>query len=441
MAERPEDGPKRRAGGDKPAATLVVTNIRACLTMAAGEPGPLAGERQEATGTLKDAAIAAAGDKLVYVGPASGLPAAVRVAPDAVRVDAAGGIALPGFVDCHTHVVFAGWRAGEFAQRVAGSSYQQILEAGGGILRTVAATRAAGEEDLVDATRARLERMLVSGTTTIEAKSGYGLTLADEAKILRVIRRLDGTGPWELVPTLLGAHALPAEYRDDRDGYIDLVLEMIETLADRAAFIDAFCEIGAFTGRECRKVLERGRRAGLGIKLHADQLSDCGGALLAAELHAVSADHLDFVTPEATTALAAAGTIAVMLPTVPLYVMARRQAPAARLQAAGVPLALASDFNPGTSPVESMGVVVALACLLMRMSPEAALVAATRNAAWAAGRGDRVGSLEAGKQADLQVYAIGEPAELPYRFGQLAPSVVVKKGHIVAAAGELLAGR
>ena len=439
MGGRPEGESKPRAGGEKPAATLVVTNIRACLTMAGGEPGPLAGERQGETTVLRDAAIAAAGDKLVYVGPASGLPAAVRVAPDALRVDAAGGIALPGFVDCHTHVVFAGWRAGEFAQRVAGASYQQILEAGGGILRTVDATRAAGEEELVDATRARLERMLVAGTTTIEAKSGYGLTLADEAKILRVVRRLDGTGPWDLVPTLLGAHALPAEYRDDRDGYVELVLEMIETLADRAAFVDVFCEIGAFTVRECRKILERGRRAGLGIKLHADQLSDCGGALLAAELQAVSADHLDFVTPEATAALAGAGTIAVMLPTVPLYVMARRQAPAARLQAAGVPLALATDFNPGTSPVESMGVVVALACLLMRMSPEAALVAATRNAAWAVGRGDRVGSLEAGKQADLQVYAIDEAAELPYRFGQIAPSVVVKKGRIVAAEGELSA--
>jgi imidazolonepropionase len=246
-------------------------------------------------------------------------------------------------------------------------------------------------------------------------------------------------GPWDVIPTLLGAHALPPEYADDRDGYVALVLQMIATLSDRAAFVDAFCEIGAFTARECRKVLEAALEAGLGIKLHADQLSDTGGAALAAELGANSADHLDYISVEGMEAMAAAGTIAVMLPSVPLYVGARRQAPAARLQSAGVPLALATDFNPGTSPVDSMGLVVALGCLLMRMSPEAALVAATRNAAHAVRRGDMLGTLEVGKQADLQIYAVDEYAQLPYRFGQLTPAVVIKKGRVVAEDGVFVA--
>ena len=434
MGERREP-----AAGEKPLATLVVTGIHACLTMAHGDPGPAAGADQEEVALLADAALAARGKELVYVGPANRMPEAVRVAKDAVRVDAGGGVVLPGFIDCHTHLVFAGWRATEFAQRIAGASYQQILAAGGGILSTVAATRAATEEELTERAQRRLERMICCGTTTVEAKSGYGLSLADEAKILRVVRRLDGIGPWDVVPTLLGAHALPAEFADDRDGYIALVEEMIETLADRAAFVDVFCEVGAFTSRECRKVLEAGRKAGLGVKLHADQLSDSGGATLAAELGANSADHLDFVSVEGMAALAEAGVIGVMLPSVPLYVGARRQAPAARLQSAGVPLALATDFNPGTSPIDSMGVIVALACLQMRMSPAAALVAATRNAAYAVGRGETLGSLQAGMQADLQVYAIDDYAELPYRFGQVLPSVVIKAGRVVAEEGEFVA--
>jgi len=430
------DERQEAAGGDKPHATLVVTGIRSCLTMTNGSAGPAAGDAQESVGELRDAAIAARGKELIYVGPATRMPAAVRVASDAVRVDAGGGVVLPGFVDCHTHLVFAGWRAGELGHRIAGASYQQILAAGGGILSTVAATRAASEEELTDRAERRLEHMIACGTTTVEAKSGYGLTLADEAKLLRVARRLDGIGPWEVVPTLLGAHALPPEYADDRNGYVALVEEMIDTLSDRAAFADAFCEVGAFTSRECARVLEKGREAGLGVKLHADQLSDTNGAALAAELDAVSADHLDFISVTGMAALATAGVIAVMLPSVPLYVGAHRQAPAARLQSAGVPLALATDFNPGTSPVDSMGVIVALGCLLMRMSPAAALVAATRNAAYAVGRGDRIGTLEVGKQADLQIYGVDEYAELPYRFGQLVPSIVIKSGSVVAAEGE-----
>jgi len=433
MRNRPERG---RADAGKPVVDLVVTGIRQCLTMAGGPDGPLAGDRQEGIGLLEDAALAATGDRLVYVGKANGLPAAVRVTGDAERIDAGGGVVLPGFVDPHTHLVFAGWRADEFALRVGGAGYRQILEAGGGILSTVEATRAAGEEELIELAAVRLRRMIALGSTTVEVKSGYGLTLADEAKTLRVVRRLDGIGPWELIPTLLGAHALPGGYADDREGYVELVEEMIDTLADRAEYVDAFCEVGAFTVRECRRVLEAGRDAGLGVKLHADQLNDSGGALLAAELEATSADHLDHVSGEGRRALAEAGVVGVLLPGVPLYLMSRRQAPAGRLQATGVPLALATDFNPGTCPIESMGTIVALACMLLRMSPEAALLAATRNAAWAVGRGDRVGTLEPGRQADLQLYDVDDYRQLPYRFGQLRPRVVVKRGGVVARDGD-----
>ncbi len=257
------------ASGEKPQATLVVTGIRTCLTMAAGGGGPAIGEVQEQVGDLLDAAIAVRGKDLIYVGPANRLPATIRVAPDAVRVDAGGGVVLPGFIDCHTHLIFAGWRTTEFVQRIAGASYQQILASGGGIHNTVERTRVASEEKLTKDCQGRLNRMLCSGTTTVEAKSGYGLTLADEAKILRVAGRLDGIGPWDVIPTLLGAHALPGEYSENRDGYVELVEEMIETLADRAVFVDAFCEIGAFTSRECHLIEGFQERGRIGTSLSA----------------------------------------------------------------------------------------------------------------------------------------------------------------------------
>lgn len=418
----------------KATATLVVRGIKQCLTMGAGD-GPRVGDEQNDVGVIEDAAIAAAGDQIIYVGPASGLLREVREAPDVVRIDAEQGVVLPGFVDPHTHLLFGGWRPAEFGQRIAGESYQEILAAGGGILSTVAATRALGEEELVEIGRRRLQRMLAMGTTTVEAKSGYGLSLEDESKLVRAARRLASTEVVEVVPTLLGAHALPPEYREDRQAYIRLVIEMIEALGDRVEYVDAFCETGAFSVEECREVFAAAQRAGLGIKLHADQLGDTGGAALAAEVGAVSADHLDYVSPAGIAAMASAGVVSVLLPSVPMYLMSQHQAPAAALQRAGVPVALATDFNPGTSPVESMAVIVALACMLLRMSPAAALVAATRNAACAIGRGDRIGSLDVGKQADLQIYAVSDYRMLPYRFGQLPPRIVIKRGSVALDGG------
>lgn len=412
-------------------ATLVVRGIGQCLTVAGGDPGPRSGDGQEEIGLVEEAAVAAAGDRIVYAGPAGGLLGRVRIANDAIRIDAGGGLVMPGFVDPHTHLLFAGWRAGEFGMRVGGAGYGEILAAGGGILDTVERTRAATEEELVAIGARRLARMLELGTTTLEAKSGYGLEMSAEAKLVRAARRLAQTEPTDLVVTLLAAHAVPREYRDNRERYLTEVERMVSALADRVDYVDAFCEEGAFSVEECRRVFRAARAAGLGAKLHADQLGDGGGAALAAEVGAVSADHLDYVSRAGIDALASAGTVAVLLPSVPLYVMSSRQAPAARLQGAGVPIALATDFNPGTSPVESMGVVVALACMLLRMSPEAALVAATRNAAAAIGLADRVGSLEAGKLADLQIYDVDDYRMLPYRFGQLRPRMVIKRGRVV----------
>lgn len=416
------------APSTKQLATLIIRGLRQCLTMAGGDPGPASGDTQSDVGLIEDAAIAADGERLIYAGPATGLLSRVKVASDAVQIDAGGGIVLPGFVDPHTHLLFGGWRAGEFDLRIEGAGYQEILASGGGILSTVEATRALSEEQLVEIGSRRLRRMLAAGTTTVEAKSGYGLSALHEAKLVRAARRLAATETSDVVVTLLGAHAVPAEHRHDRDSYLRLVQEMIGTLADRVEFVDAFCEQGAFSVPECRHLFEFAKQNGLRAKLHADQLTEGGGAELAAEVGAISADHLDYVSTAGIAAMAGAGVIAVLLPSVPLYVMSRRQAPAARLIGAGVPVALATDFNPGTSPVESMGLIVALACMLMQMSPAAALVAATRNAAWAIGRGEQIGTLEPGKLADLQLYEVSDYRMLPYRFGQLRPCQVIKRG-------------
>ncbi len=421
--------------GGKTVATLVVRGIRQCLTMAGGTTYPQRGVDQGNVGLVEDAAVAVAGEEIVYAGPASGVLSTVRVAADAVSLDADGGVLIPGFVDPHTHLLFGGWRPGEFAQRIDGASYSEILQAGGGILSTVTATRACSEEDLVEIGARRLRRMLSAGTTTVEAKSGYGLSAADEAKLVRAARRLAATEATDVVVTLLAAHAMPPEHRDRREGYLSLVEEMIATLADRIDYVDAFCEEGAFSVPECRRVFAAAADAQCGIKIHADQLGDTGGAELASEVGAVSADHLDYISTAGIAALAGAGVVAVLLPSVPLYLMSRRQAPARRLQAAGVPIALATDFNPGTSAIESMGLIVALACTLLGMTPEAALVAATTNAAHAIGQGDVVGRLEPGMRADLQIYSAHDYRMLPYRFGQLRPRWVIKRGRLVAGEG------
>lgn len=359
-------------------------------------------------------------------------------AVDVERLDGGGGTLVPGFVDPHTHLPWAGSREHEFAQRLAGKTYQEIAAAGGGILSTVAATRASGEEALAQGVLARLDRMLAGGTTTAEAKSGYGLNLADELKQLRAIARAAAVHPVELVPTLLAAHEVPAEVRaggaGGRERFLDLVCEEIvpaAAAAGLARFCDVFCEEGVFTAAESRRVLEAGVRHGLAPRLHADEFVDSGGAALAAELGALSADHLIAVTPEGIAALAAAGVTAVLLPGTSFFLMKNRYAPARRLIEAGVPVALATDCNPGSSYTESMPMIFVLAVFQLGLSIEEALTAATLNAACCLGLGAEIGSIEPGKRADLVLLDAPNLLHLAYHYGVNPVAAVVKGGSVV----------
>jgi imidazolonepropionase len=335
-------------------------------------------------------------------------------------VDAGGRVVMPGFVDAHTHLVFAGHRAAEFEQRCAGVTYQQIAAAGGGICATVRATRAATEEELIQATRQHIDWLLRAGTTTAEVKSGYGLTTGDELKMLRAIRRLNESGPLRLVPTFLGAHEVPDEYRDRRDAYLDLIVnEMLPRIAAEklAEFCDVFCEEGVFTIAETRRVLDCARAHGLGLRLHADQLSNSGGAQLAAELRAATADHLEHTGAAGIAALAEAGVQPVLLPG-SVYAQGLHRYPDARAMIdAGLAVVLASDFNPGSSPIASMPMILSLACTQMKMTPAEAITAATINAAHSLGRGAVLGSLEAGKLADFVIHNYADYREIIYWVG------------------------
>jgi imidazolonepropionase len=355
------------------------------------------------------------------------------VAPDAVIVDAGGGTVLPGFVDPHTHVVYAGDRREELRRRLAGATYAEIAAGGGGILSTVLATRAASEDALVESAGTRLSEMLRSGTTTAEAKSGYGLETAAELKMLRAIRRLNDTQPIELAATFLGAHEIPGEYRDRRADYIDLLIrEMIPAVAAEglAEWCDVFCETGVYTPDESRAILAAAAKAGLRLRIHADELAASGGSDVAADVGARSADHLLFVQPQSADRMARAGVVATLLPAAAFYLKLGRFAPARMLIERGVTVALATDLNPGGGFTPSMPFVVSLACFAMGMTLEEALVAATLNAAFAIGRDADVGSLEPGKLMDA-VVVDGDPVDL-IRVGAPAIATVIKRGRVVA---------
>ncbi len=356
----------------------------------------------------------------------------VDVQPGAVRIDASGCVVVPGFVDPHTHIVYAGDRRGELQRRLAGATYAQIAAEGGGILSTVAATRGASEEELLASASGLLDEMLACGTTTCEAKSGYGLTTESEVKQLRVIRALDAGHPVDVIATFLGAHEMPPEYRDRRADYVSLIVnEMIPRVAEErlAKYCDVFCDEGAFTPEEATVILEAGRRAGLTPRVHADELAPSGGSLVAAAVKARSADHLVFVNAEGADALARADVCAVLLPSAAFYLKLGRFAPARMLIDRGVPVALASDVNPGGGHSPSMPFAMALACFGMGMTIEEALVAATINAAWSLDCADKVGSLESGKLMDA-VLVKGGLAEL-VRVGTPAVRMVIKRGKVV----------
>lgn len=388
-------------------------------------------------GVVADAVVAIEQGRIVWVGPRSDLPSRFHASAE---LECNGRAVVPGFVDAHTHIVFAGDRADEFARRLRGETYEDILAAGGGILSTVRATRAASEEELFASASARASRMLSGGTTTVEVKSGYGLDVETERKMLSVAARLDADLPIDVVPTFLGAHVVPAEYRDRRAEYVDLVCgDMLDACAADARFCDVFCDEAAFSVEESRKILAAATAKGLGLRVHADQLGRVGAADLAADLGAASADHLDHASEADLAALQRAGTAAVLLPAVSLS-MRLPYPDGRRIWDSGVTVALATDCNPGTAYVESMPLVVALASLEMGLTPEEALWAATRGSAVSLELPDK-GHCSPGAVADLVVLDADTYLDISYRPGTDLVHTVVKDGVVVALSDRIGAAR
>ncbi len=425
---------------------LIHSAAQVCVIPAPEGSGPQRGADLGDLGLIADGAVAIDAGRVIAVGPTDAVRAQVTAARE---IDASGRVVCPGFVDPHTHLVWMGDRAGEFEQRIAGATYLEIMAAGGGIMSTVRATRAASVEEMVAATRPRLDRMLAHGTTTVEVKTGYGLETATELRQLAAIAALDRAHPATLVPTFLGAHAIPAEYRDRADAYVDLVVnEMLPAVVAQAGdalpfcdtlpFCDVFCEVGAFDLAQSLRILEAARDLGFPLKIHVDEFEPLGGTRLAVELGARSADHLVTTPPEDIAALGASDTVAVSLPCTPFGLGHHAYTPARAILEAGGALALATDCNPGTLWNESMPFVLALACRYLRLTPAQALVAATLNAACALGLGDRVGSLAPGYAADLLVLAVPDYRHLGYRFGGHLVETVIKGGEVVAEAGRVV---
>lgn len=412
-------------------AELLIDNISQLVTLA-GPARPRVGAEMRELGVIDGGALLARDGVITALGAASEV--APQAGPDAMRIDARNSVVTPGFVDPHTHPVFAGTREDEYEMRAAGLTYQQIASQGGGIRSTVRKTRAASEDELFELALPRVRRLLEHGTTTIEAKSGYGLTLADELKILRVIARLNAETPLELIPTFLGAHEIPDEHRGAREEYIRLVIEeMLPRVAAEglARYCDVFCESHVFTVDESRRVLARAKELGLGVRLHAEQLSLSGGANLAAEFGAATADHLEWIDAEGIAAMKRAGVIAVLLPGAVFNLGLTRYAAARAMIDANLTVALATDFNPGSSPTPSMQMILSIACTQMRMTPAEAITAATINAAHSIARSERIGSLEAGKEADIVVFDCEDYRQIPYLFGINHAVVVIKSGRVV----------
>jgi imidazolonepropionase len=413
---------------------LLITGISQLLTLRGS--GPRRGDSLSKLGIRKDGAVLVR-DGIVV---AAGARAAMEARADARRaekVDVGGRVVLPGFVDSHTHLIHAASRAEEYELKIQGASYEEIARKGGGILNSAKKLRSATAEALKGRARIALEQFASYGTTTVEAKSGYGLDAASELKILRLQKELNEEQPLEIVSTFLGAHAVPAEYRGKADGaekYIELVMEQMlpEVVSDRLAeFCDVFCDRGAFTREQSRRILSEGRLHGLTPRVHAEQLSRTGAATLAVELGAASCDHLEQVNASDIRALGKSRTVATLLPGCDFHLGLEKYAPARKLIEAGAIVALATDYNPGTSPTVSMPMILSLACSQLRMTPAEAICAATINAAYALRRDERIGSIEEGKQADLAVFEVEDHREIPYYFGMNPCWMTMKGGEIV----------
>lgn len=412
-------------------ADLLVRHAAQLVTSKGASVSPKLKEELAQICLIEDGAVAVSNDEILAVGTTQEVMEQVQVTSDTKIIDASGKVVLPGFVDPHTHLVFGGSREHELDLKLKGVPYLDILAQGGGILSTVKSTREAGLEELVEIGLKYADQMLAQGTTTAEAKSGYGLTTEDEIKSLEAIRQINLKHPIDLVPTFLGAHAVPLEYKADPDAFVDLVIdEMLPQVVEKglAKYCDVFCEEGVFSVEQTKKILKAGQEMGLEAKIHADEIVPLGGAELAAEVGAVSAEHLLMVSDEGIKRMAEKQVIAVLLPGTSFYLGGAHYAPARKMIEEGVPVALATDFNPGSCPNNSMQAVMTIACLYLRMTPAEVVNAMTINAAHAIGKAGEVGSLEPGKKADIVIFDAPTYQYLPYRFGSNLVDQVIKNG-------------
>ena len=410
---------------------LALVNIKQLVTVSANGKRMKTGPEMQSIGVIENAAVLVANDAITWIGRMEDL--SMSSIKEAEILDCLDMIVLPGFVDPHTHLVFAGSRENEFAMRSSGATYREIAERGGGILSTVREVRAASKKDLKKTARWYLNALLRHGTTTVEIKSGYGLDMDSEVKLLETINELIAEEVITIVPTFLGAHAIPPEYVGKKDQYVRLIIEkMIPYVAKKhlSVFCDAFFEQGYFDGTDCRSIFAAATAAGMIPKLHADELTSCGGAELAAEVNAISADHLEHISDVGISALATTGTVGILLPGVSFF-LNNPHAPARKMIDASVPVALASDFNPGSCMTYSMPLMMTIACTQMRMSPEEVITASTLNAAAALNMSHEIGSIEKGKKADMIVLDIPNYKFLPYHFGENHVHRVVKNGVVL----------
>ena len=412
----------------KTGVDLIIKNAGELLTLSDSF------KEESGLGIIINGAISVKKGKIFWVGKTAELPKEFVLGEGGREIDATGKVVLPGLIDSHTHLIFAGSREHEFEQRIQGLSYLEIAERGGGILSTVEATRKASFEELFILGKKRLNRMLSKGVTTIEAKSGYGLSPQDESKILKVMKALQRSHPVDIVPTFLGAHTVPKEFKDDRDRYVDLLTEeMIPQVAEEqlAEFCDVFCEEKAFNLEESKRILETGKRCGLKPKIHADQLSSGGGADLAAEVSAYSADHLEYVSQTGIERMAEKKVAAVLLPGASFFLSMKKLPPVREMIQRGLAVSLATDLNPGSSMTESLPLMMTMGCTLLKMMPAEVIRATTIHAARSMGRESAIGSLDVEKEADVLVLDVPNFRYLPYHFGVDHVEIVIKKGRIV----------